>query len=59
MALQTGCKVGSEVTLTVDLFSAVGVLILAHADKKVLEEDSNAVREMEKIGRFEFEEDHR
>ena len=57
MALQTGYKVGSEVTLTVDLFSAVGVLILAHADKKVLEEDLNAVREMEKTGLFEFEEE--
>merc|ERR1711879_662510 len=57
VALQTGYKVGSEVTLTVDLFSAVGVLILAHADKKVLEEDLNAVREMEKTGLFEFEEE--
>merc|ERR1712151_234060 len=47
VALQTGYKVGSEGTLTVDLFSAVGVLILAHADKKVLE----------KTGLFEFEEE--
>jgi len=57
VSLQTGYKVGSEVTLTVDLFSAVGVLVLAHADQKVLEDDLNMVREMEKTGLFEFEEE--
>jgi len=57
VALQTGYKIGSEVTLTVDLFSAVGVLILVHAEKKVLEEDLATVREMEKTGLFEFEEE--
>jgi hypothetical protein len=57
VALQTGYKIGSEVTLTVDLFSAVGVLILAHADKKVMEADLAEVREMEKTGLFEFEEE--
>jgi len=57
VALQTGYKIGSEVSLTVDLFTAVGVLILAHADKKVLEEELNMVREMEKTGLFEFEEE--
>lgn len=57
VALQTGYKIGSEVTLTVDLFSAVGVLILANSDKVVLEEDLKTVREMEKTGLFEFEEE--
>jgi len=57
VALQTGYKVGSEVTLTVDLFSAVGVLILANNDQKVLEEDLKTVREMEKTGLFDFEEE--
>jgi len=57
VSLQTGYKIGSEVTLTVDLFSAVGVLILAHAEKRVLEEDLATVREMENTGLFEFEEE--
>jgi len=56
VALQTGIKVGSLVGLTVDLFTAAGILILSHADSKVLENDLSRVRKMEKEGLFEFEE---
>merc|ERR1712014_496903 len=55
VALQTGVKVGSQVGLTVDLFSAVGVLVLVSSDAEQLEADIAEVREMEKVGLFEFE----
>jgi len=55
VTLQTGIRPGSQVELTVDLFTAVGVLILAHDDPKQLNEDIAEVRAMEKIGLFEFE----
>jgi biotin carboxylase len=54
VALQTGVTVGSKVELTVDLFSAVGVLILVNSDAAQLEADMAEVREMEKVGLFEF-----
>jgi len=57
VALQTGVKVGSQVGLTVDLFSAVGVLVLVNSDAEQLEADIAEVREMEKMGLFEFEGD--
>lgn len=56
VALQTGVGIGSEVGLTVDLFTAVGVLILVNSDATQLEADIAEVREMEKTGLFEFEE---
>lgn len=43
--------------LTVDLFTAVGVLMLANADKRQLEADLAEVRKMEKDGIFEFDEE--
>ena len=43
--------------LTVDLFTAVGVLILANPDAKQLEADLATVRKMEKEGLFTFDEE--
>jgi len=57
VALQTGVGVGSKVELTVDLFSAVGVLVLVNSDSKQLAADIEDVRAMEQTGLFEFEED--
>jgi biotin carboxylase len=57
VALQTGVKVGSKVGLTVDLFSAVGGLVLVNADAAQLEADIAEVRQIEQDGLFEFEED--
>merc|ERR1712203_587799 len=57
VALQTGVGVGSKVELTVDLFTAVGVLVLANSDAKKLEADLAEVRKMEKEGLFTFDEE--
>lgn len=54
VALQTGYSVGSQVELTVDLFTAVGVLMLANSDAQHLERDIAEVRQIEKSGIFEF-----
>merc|ERR1719373_694776 len=56
VALQTGVEVGSTVELTVDLFTAVGVLVLANSDAKKMEADLAEVRKMEKEGLFTFDE---
>jgi biotin carboxylase len=56
VSLQTSVAVGSQVTLTVDLFTAVGVLVLAHQDQKQLQTDLAEVRKMEKEGLFTFQE---
>lgn len=57
VALQTGVDVGCRVEMTVDLFTAAGVLILANSDKVKLEADLAEVRKLEKEagGLFEFE----
>merc|ERR1719464_1474707 len=57
VALQTGVEVGSRVELTVDLFTAVGVLVLANSDAKKMEADLAEVRKMEKEGLFIFDEE--
>merc|ERR1719401_3048754 len=57
VALQTGVGIGSKVELTVDLFTAVGVLVLANSAKAVLDADLAAVRAMEKEGLFTFDEE--
>merc|ERR1711972_761754 len=57
VALQTGVEVGSRVELTVDLFTAVGVLVLANTDAKKMEADLAEVRKMEKEGLFTFDEE--
>jgi len=57
LALQTGYEKGSKVELTVDLFTAVGVLMLANQDKRQLDTDLAEVRRMEKEGIFEFDEE--
>jgi len=57
IALQTGVGIGSKVELTVDLFSAVGVLVLANQDPKKMEADLAEVRKMEKDGLFTFDEE--
>jgi len=57
VALQTGVEVGSRVELTVDLFTAVGVLVLANTDAKKMEADLAEVRRMEKEGLFTFDEE--
>jgi hypothetical protein len=54
-SLFTRVKVGSQVELTVDLFTAVGVLVLLNSDKSQLERDIAEVRQMEKDGLFTFE----
>jgi biotin carboxylase len=53
-ALQTGYGKGSKVEVTVDLFTAVGVLMLANPDSEQLEKDLAKVRQIEKEGIFAF-----
>jgi len=55
-ALQTGYGQGSKVEVTVDLFTAVGVLMLANSDSEQLERDLAEVRQIEKEGIFVFAE---
>jgi len=59
LALQTGITVGARIELTVDLFTAAGVLILSNSDKQKLEADLAEVRRLEKEagGLFEFDEE--
>ena len=57
VSLQTGYTVGSKVDLTVDLFTAVGVVMFAADDSTQLAADVVNVRKMEKEGLFEFEEE--
>lgn len=57
VALQTGYDIGGQVELTVDLFTAVGVVILANSDKAQLDKDIEEIRKMEKTGIFEFDEE--
>merc|ERR1712107_827212 len=57
VALQTGVGIGSKVELTVDLFTAVGVLVLANSDPKKMEADLAEVRKMEKEGLFTFDDE--
>jgi biotin carboxylase len=54
-SLTTRVKVGSKVELTIDLFTAVGVLVLINSNKVQLEKDIAEVRKMEKEGLFQFE----
>merc|ERR1712048_478834 len=55
VALQTGVGIGSKVELTIDLFTAAGVLVLANSESNKLEADLASVRKMEKEGLFTFE----
>jgi hypothetical protein len=54
-SLTTRVKVGTKVELTIDLFTAVGVLVLVNSNKEQLEKDIAEVRKMEKDGLFTFE----
>jgi hypothetical protein len=54
-SLTTRVKVGSKVELTIDLFTAVGVLVLINSDKAQLDKDIAEVRKMEQEGLFQFE----
>jgi len=54
-SLTTRVKAGSKVELTIDLFTAVGVLVIINSDKAQLEKDIAEVRSMEKEGLFELE----
>jgi biotin carboxylase len=45
--LETGVRPGSSVDFTVDLFSALGCVILMHKDPAVVEADIEKIREME------------
>merc|ERR1711879_895310 len=58
-ALQTGYGQGCKVEVTVDLFTAVGVLMLANSDPEQLERDLAEVRQIEKEGIFVFAEESR
>jgi biotin carboxylase len=57
VALQTDIVVGSKVERTVDLATAIGVLVLANAHEKELRMDLRVVRTMEKEGLFVFKND--
>ena len=57
VSLQTGFTAGSKADLTVDLFTAVGVVMFAADDSTQLAADVVNVRKMEKAGLFEFEEE--
>merc|ERR1711920_1044735 len=57
VSLQTGYTVGSQVDLTIDLFTAVGVVMLANDDSTQLTADLESIRKMEKEGLFEFDEE--
>lgn len=45
--LETGVRPGAKVDFTVDLFSALGRVLLMHQDPKVLEADIKLIRDME------------
>jgi hypothetical protein len=54
--LETGVRVGTKVTQTVDLFTGIGSVILMHPNKEVLEKDVRKIRQMEKANLlFEYE----
>lgn len=54
--LETGVVPGGSVDFTVDLFTALGSVLLMHPDPKVLEEDIKKIREMEENdGIIEYE----
>jgi hypothetical protein len=54
--LETGVRVGTKVTQTVDLFTGIGSVILMHPDKAILERDIQKIRQMEKANLlFEYE----
>ena len=46
--LETGVRIGIEVTYTVDLFTGIGSVILMHHDSQVLARDIEKIRLMEK-----------
>merc|ERR1711874_839029 len=50
VSLQTGYTNGSRVELTIDLFTAVGVVMLANDDSTQLALDLESIRNMEKDG---------
>jgi len=47
VSLNSGLDVGSEVPVTIDLFSAAGTVVLAHQDPCIVQEDLRTIREME------------
>lgn len=54
--LETGIKIGSKVTHTVDLVTGIGSVILMHSDPKVLQKDIDFIRYMEEINAlFDYE----
>lgn len=48
VSLNSGLDVGSEVPVTIDLFSAGGTVVLAHQDPCIVQEDLRTIREMER-----------
>jgi len=57
ISLETGITVGSRIELTVDLFTAAGSVILANRDAAQMEADVAFIRNLEKEGLFEFDEE--
>merc|ERR1712157_472234 len=57
ISLETGITVGSRIELTVDLFTAAGSVILANRDSAQMEADVAFIRNLEKEGLFEFDEE--
>jgi len=56
ISLETGVKVGSKVTHTVDLVTGIGSAILMHPDEKILQRDIDFIRHMEEFnGLFDYE----
>ena len=54
--LETGVRVGSKITHTVDLVTGIGSVILMHSDPKVLQKDIEFIRYMEEIhALFDYE----
>lgn len=54
--LETGIKPGTYVDYTVDLVTAVGIVVLMHHDQEVMERDVARIRELEIANElFEYE----
>jgi hypothetical protein len=55
---ETGVRKGSSVDFTVDLFSALGCVVLMHPDTSVVEADVKKIRDMEQNNEFVTFEPH-
>eukprot|EP00529_Nitzschia_sp_RCC80_P004737 CAMPEP_0113503366 /NCGR_PEP_ID=MMETSP0014_2-20120614/34104_1 /TAXON_ID=2857 /ORGANISM="Nitzschia sp." /LENGTH=911 /DNA_ID=CAMNT_0000398325 /DNA_START=141 /DNA_END=2876 /DNA_ORIENTATION=+ /assembly_acc=CAM_ASM_000159 len=58
VSLETGVRKGSSVDFTVDLFSALGCVVLMHPDASVVDADIKKIRDMEHNNEFVTFEPH-